>query len=58
MKEQPYALVNDANSDAGLKKMNAVYCQIFEIIKSKRVEFQFYDVCNLWGALLESQYTV
>ena len=49
MKEQPYAVVNDATSDTGLKKMNAVYCQIFDIIKSKRVEFQFYDMCAASG---------
>ena len=40
MKEQPYALVNDA-----------VYCQIFDIIKSKRVESQFYDMCAASGEL-------
>ena len=51
MKEQPYAVVNDATSDPGLKKMNAVYCQIFDIIKSKRVEFQFYDMCAASGQL-------
>ena len=35
MKEQPYALVNDRTSDTGLKKMNAVYCQIFNADTSK-----------------------
>ena len=44
MKEQLYALVNDATIDAGLKKMNAVCCQIFDVDTGKRVEFQFYDM--------------
>ena len=49
MKEQPYALVNDATIDAGLKKMNAVCCQIFDADTGKRVEFQFYDMCATSG---------
>ena len=44
-KEQPYALVNDGTSDTGLKKMNAVCCHIFDVDTSKRVEFQFYNMC-------------
>ena len=49
MKEQPYALVNDATIDAGLKNMNAVCCQIFDVDTGKRVEFQFYDMCATSG---------
>ena len=37
MKEQPYTLVNDGTSDTGLKKLNAVCCQIFGVDTSKRV---------------------
>ena len=49
MKEQPYALVNDGTSDTGLKKMNVVCCQIFDVDTSKRVEFQCYDMCATSG---------
>ena len=49
MKEQLYALVNDGTSATGLKKMNAVCCQIFDVDASKRVEFQFYDMCATSG---------
>ena len=42
MKEQPYSLVNDATSNTGLKKMNPVCCQIFDVDTSTQVEFQFY----------------
>ena len=58
IKEQSYALVNDATSDTGLKKMSAVYCQIFDIIKSKRVEFQFYDMCATSGELCSKASTL
>ena len=49
MKEQPYALVNDGTSDTGLKKLNAVCCQIFDVDASKWVEFQFLDMCATSG---------
>ena len=42
MKKQPYSLVNDATSNTGLKKMNPVCCQIFDVDTSTQVEFQFY----------------
>ena len=45
MKEHQNALVYDGTSDTGLKKINAVCGQIFDVDTSKWVEFQFYDMC-------------
>ena len=49
MKEQLCTLVNNATSDAELKKVNAVCCQIFDVDTSKRVEFKFYNTCATSG---------
>ena len=38
--------------------MNAVYCQIFGIIKSKRAEFKFYDMCATSGELCSKASTL
>ena len=49
MKEQLFTLVNDGSIGAGLTKMNAVCCQIFDFDTCARVEFQFYDMCATSG---------
>ena len=45
MLEQPFALIKDGSSDTGLKKMNALCVYIFDVSRSMRVEWKFYDVC-------------
>ena len=44
MKEEPFSLLNDGSSDTGLKKMNAVAVNIFDVNRSKKVECKFYDM--------------
>ena len=44
MKEELFSLLNDGSSDTGLKKMNAVAVDIFDVNRSKKVEFTFYDI--------------
>ena len=46
MSENPYALVNDGSSDCGLSKMNPVCVYIFDVQRSKQVEFKFYSMCS------------
>ena len=50
MKEEPFSLLNDGSSDIGLKKMNAVAINIFDVNQSKKVECKFYDMCATTGA--------
>ena len=45
MKEEPFSLLNDGSSDTGLKKMNVVAVNIFDVTRSKKVECKFYDMC-------------
>ena len=49
MSENPYALVNDGSSDCGLSKMNPVCVYIFDVQRSKQVEFKFYSMCSTTG---------
>ena len=49
MKEEPFSLLNDGSSDTGLKKMNAVAVNIFDVNRSKKVECKFYDMCVTTG---------
>ena len=49
MSENPYALVNDESSDCGLSKMNPVCVYIFDVKRSKQVEFKFYSVSSTSG---------
>ena len=45
MKGGPFSLLNDGSSDTGLKKMNTVAVNIFDVNRSKKVECKFYDMC-------------
>ena len=36
VKEEPFSLVNDGSSDTGLKKMNTVTVNIFDVNQSKK----------------------
>ena len=47
MREEPFSLLNDGSSDTGLKNMNAVAVNIFDVNQSKKVECKFY-VCDNW----------
>ena len=38
MKEEPYSLLNDGSSDRGLKKMNTVAVNIFDVNRRNKVE--------------------
>ena len=49
MSESPYALVNDGTSDRGPSKMNPVCAYIFDVKRSKQVEFKFYSMCSTSG---------
>ena len=49
MAENPYAMVNDGSSDTGLLNMNPVCVYIFDIERSKQVEFKFYSMCLTSG---------
>lgn len=49
MKSVPFSLVNDGTSDTGLKKMNAACALIFDVKRSKTVEFKFFDMCSTSG---------
>ena len=49
MKEKPFSFFNDGSSDAGLKTMNAVVVNIFDVSQSKKVECKFYDMCVTTG---------
>ena len=49
MSENPYALVNDGSSDCGSSKMNPVCANIFDVNRSKQVEFNFYSMCSTSG---------
>ena len=49
MKEEPFSLVNDGLSDTGLKKMNAVAVNLHDVNHIKKVECNFYDVCDNWN---------
>ena len=49
MMEGPFSLVKDEASDTAIKKMNALRALIFDVNKSKRVEFKFYDMCATSG---------
>ena len=49
MKEEPFSLVNDGSSDTGLKKMNAVAVNLYDVNHIKKVECNFYDVCDNWN---------
>ena len=47
--EEPFSLLNDGSSDAGLKKMNSVAVNIFDVNRSKKVEYKFYGMCVTTG---------
>ena len=49
MKEEPFSLLNNGSSDTGLKKMNAVAVNVFDVNRSKKVECKFYDMCVTTG---------
>ena len=49
MKEESFSLLNDGSSDTGLKNMDAVAINIFDINQSKKVEWKFNDVCDNWS---------
>ena len=56
LKEQPYALVNDGTSDTGLKKMNSVCAQIFDVKNiSKRVNSSFTICVQPLGSIVQKQ---
>ena len=42
-------MLNDGSSDTGLKKMNTVAVNIFDVNRSKKVECKFYDMCVTTG---------
>ena len=44
MQNETFSLVNDGSSDTGLKKMNATCALIFDVNRSKKVEFKFYQL--------------
>ena len=46
MTENPFSIVNDGSNDSGLSKMNPVCVYIFDIERSKQVEFKFYSMCS------------
>ena len=48
MREEPFSLLNDGSSDTGLKNMNAVAVNIFDVNQSKKVECKFY-MCGTTG---------
>ncbi len=49
LQNETFSLVNDGSSDTGLKKMNATCALMFDIKRSKKVEFKFYDMCSTSG---------
>ena len=49
MKKEAFSLLNDGSSDTGLKKMNAVAVNIFDVNRSKKVECKFYGMCVTTG---------
>ena len=49
MSENPYALANDGSSDCGPSNMNPVCVYIFDVKRSKQVEFKFYSMCSTSG---------
>ena len=49
MKEQPFALVNEGTSDGGIKKMNALSANVFDVNNLKHVELKFYNMCATSG---------
>ena len=49
MTENPFAMVNDGSNDSGISKMNPVCVYIFDIERSKQVEFKFYSMCSTTG---------
>ena len=49
MKEEPFSLLNDGSSDTGLKRMNTVAVNIFDVNRRKKVECKFYDMCVITG---------
>ena len=55
MKEEPFSLVNDGSSDTGLKKMNAVAVNLYDVNHIKKVECNFYDVCDNWNKQWEGR---
>lgn len=55
MLTHPYCLVNDGSNDSSIKKMNATCALIFDVNRSKMVEFRFFDVFYDTGELLEGR---
>ena len=49
MSENPYAFLIDESSDCGPSKMNPVCVYIFDVKRSKQVEFKFYSVSSTSG---------
>ena len=49
MYENPYALVNEESSDCGPSKMDSDCVYIFDVKRSKQVEFKFYSMCSISG---------
>ena len=43
MKNEPYSLVNDDSNDSSVEKMNATCAYIFDVNRSKTVDFRFFD---------------
>ena len=49
MKNEPYSLVNEGSNDSSVKKMNATCALIFDVNRSKTVDFRFFDMCTTTG---------
>ena len=49
MHTNPYSLVNDGSNDNSVKKMNATCALIFDVTRSKKVEFRFFGMCSTTG---------
>ena len=49
MSENPYAFLIDESSDCGPSKMNPVCVYIFDVKRSKQVEFKFYSMYSTSG---------
>ena len=49
IKNEPYSLVNAGSNDSSVKKMNATCALIFDVNRSKTVDFRFFDMCTTTG---------
>ena len=49
MVANPFSMVNDGSNDSEIYKMNPLCVYIFDIERSKQVEFKFYWMCSTTG---------